>query len=186
VTSLLAAASLVLAVSAASGAVAVAQSGHADLSKVRVLALAPFEAETYVPRDILDAAPARLGDLIARAPYRVVPAGDVAAAMKRLDIAPRDLIGLTRTVEVGTAVGADAVLTGRITLAQWEGRPRAPEIGAVFGVGTSRVDMDVRVLEVATRLKVFERQFSCQTPGPLPAAMDCVIRRIADRLIPRP
>lgn len=177
---------VVLAISAGWGTGAVAQTGRPDLSNVRVLAIAPFDDEAYVPRDILGAGPVRLRELIRRTPYRVVPVDDVAAAMKRLGIVPRDLIGLTRTVEVGTVVGADAVLTGRITYAEWEGgRPRAPVVGPVFGPGTSRIDMDVRVLEVTTRLKALQEQFSCQTPGPLQIALDCVVRDIARRLVPR-
>jgi len=176
-----------LALTAGWGNAAVAQTGRPDLSKVRVLAVAPFDDETYVPGYILGAGPVRLAELIGRAPYRVVPVADVVAAMKRLGVVPRDLIGLTPTVEVGTAVGADAVLTGRITSAEWEGgRSHRARVGAGFGVGTSRIDMEVRILDVTTRLRIFQDQVSCQTPGPLHVALDCVVRGVAARIVPGP
>jgi hypothetical protein len=165
----------------ASGAGAAAEIGRPDLSKARVLAIAPFADDTYVPPALLSWGPRRLKDLLAGTGYQIVAPEDVAAAMKRLGISPRDLVSLTRTVDVGTAVGADAVLTGRITHAQWE----AGRFGIPFG-GIGRVVNDVRVLEVATRLKYLQDEISCQMPGPLQAALDCVVRNIAGRLTPKP
>lgn len=170
-----------LVVLLALGTGAAAEIGRPDLSKVRVLAIAPFVDDTYVPPTLLSWGPRRLRDLLAGSGYQIVSPDDVAAAMRRLGIIPRDLVGLTRTVDVGTAVGADAVLTGRITHAQWE----AGRFGTPFG-GIGRVDIDVRVLDVATRLKYLEDDVSCQVPGPFQAAMDCVVRNIAGRLTPKP
>ncbi len=155
-----------------------------DLSRVRVLAVAPFDDEVYVP-DLVQRGPARLSELAGRASFRMIPSSEVAGAMRRLGFVARDLISPSRTIELGKAVGADAVLTGRITYALREradGRDNTSMLPG--GSGESRVDVDIRILEVSTRLKLFEEQFSCQVGGLLQAAMDCVMRDVASRLIP--
>lgn len=154
-----------------------------DLSRVRVLAVAPFDDEVYVPA-LVRWGPVRLSELAGRAPFRIIPASEVAGAMKRLGFVPRDLISPSRTIDLGKTVGADAVLTGRITYALREradGRDNASMM--MGGSGESRVDMDIRILEVNTRLKLLEEQFSCQVGGLLQTAMDCVMRDVASRLI---
>ncbi len=154
-----------------------------DLSRVRVLAVAPFDDEVYVP-DLVQRGPARLSELTGRAPFRIIRASEVADAMKRLGFVPRDLISPSRTIDLGKTVGADAVLTGRITYALRERGDGRDSTSMLFsGSGESRVDVDIRILEVSTRIKLLEEQFSCQLGGLLQAAMDCVMRDVASRLI---
>jgi hypothetical protein len=52
------------------------------------------------------------------------------------------------------------------------------------GGSGSRVDVDIRILNVKTREKPLEQQFSCQLEGSLQMAMDCVMRDTASRLVP--
>ncbi|MDR7418071.1 MAG: hypothetical protein QN178_04080 [Armatimonadota bacterium] len=155
-----------------------------SLSGVQVLAVAPFYDDWYAP-DLARYGPARLTELLQRGPYRLVPPSAVAEAMTRLRVAARDLVSPSRTVELGAAVGADAVLTGRITYALREKPgPREDSTNMADGGAGSRVDVDIRILEVKTRLKPLEAQFSCQLEGSLQMAMDCVMRDTASRLVP--
>ncbi|MDR7543527.1 MAG: hypothetical protein QN120_04675 [Armatimonadota bacterium] len=155
-----------------------------DLPGVRVLAVAPFYDEWYAP-DLVQYGPARLTELLQTGPYRVVPPAVVAEAMTRLGVTARDLISPSRTVELGAMVNADAVLTGRITYALREKPgPREDTNRIADGGAGSRVDVDIRILNIRTRLKPLEEQFSCQLEGSLRAAMDCVVKDAASRLVP--
>jgi len=175
---------VVLGLGAGQSAASAAAVQRADLSGVRVLAIAPFYDEWYAP-DLVQYGPARLTELLQKGPYRVVPPAVVAEAMARLRITTRDLISPSRTVELGTVVNADAVLTGRITYALREKPgPREDTNRIADGGAGSRVDVDIRILDVRTRLKPLEEQFSCQLEGSLRAAMDCVVREAASRLVP--
>lgn len=165
-------------------AVSSAAPQRVELPGVRALAVAPFYDEWYAP-DLAQYGPARLTELLQRGPYRVVPPSAVAEAMMRLRVTARDLISPSRTVELGTMVNADAVLTGRITYALREKPgPREDTNRIADGGAGSRVDVDIRILDIRTRLKPLEEQFSCQLEGSLRAAMDCVVRDAASRLIP--
>ncbi len=152
-----------------------------DLSKVGVLAIAPFADEASLSRGVADYGAARLGELLKRSGVQVVESWRVAEEMKRLGVASTDLISPTRTVAVGTQVGADAVLTGRVTLLMQDGRRFDP-----FGFAVeTRVDVDVRILQVGTRLILFQDDFSCVVPySTARAAMECVVRDVASRLLP--
>jgi hypothetical protein len=150
-----------------------------DFSRIHVLAIAPFAGEASLSRQIAEWGSTRLSELAARGRFQIVPAANVAAEMKRLGIAPSDLISPSRTVAVGQAVGADAVLTGRVTLFMQEREPGHIG-GASFGQAYTRVDLDVRVLEVATRLNLFQETFICNIPTAFGTmAMDCVVRDVA-------
>jgi len=152
-----------------------------DLSRVRVLAIAPFADVASLSRPLADWGAERLSELIARGPFQVIPPARVAAEMRRLGIAPEELISPTRTVTVGQAVGADAVITGRVLLFQTE----RDSVGyrPFGGIPVSRVDVDVRVLEVGTRLNLFQETFICQVYAWGFAAMECVVRDVASRLV---
>ena len=43
-------------------------------------------------------------------------------------------------------------------------------------------DVDVRILDVKTRLKFFEGEVNCSVPALVPVAMECVARRTAARV----
>ncbi|MGQ0568199.1 MAG: hypothetical protein ACT4P5_01510 [Armatimonadota bacterium] len=152
-----------------------------DLSRVRVLAIAPFADEVALSRAVADWGAARLSELAARGSFQVVSSARVAEEMKRLGIGSRDLISPTQTVTLGRQVGADAVLTGRVTHVLTE-RDASTMGDRPFGPLMSRVDVDVRVLEVSTRLILFQDSFICQAPGVPVFAMDCVVRDVAARL----
>ncbi len=157
-----------------------AGTGRPDLTKVGVLAIAPFADEASLSRGVADYGAARLGDLLKRGGVQLVEASRVADEMKRLGMASTELISPTRTVTVGTQVGADAVLTGRVTFLMQDGRRFDP-----FGVAAeTRVDVDIRILQVGTRLILFQDDFSCTVAySTARAAMECVVRDVASRLL---
>jgi hypothetical protein len=156
---------------------------RADLSRVKILAVAPFSDDVSFTRPLADWGAARLGELAARGRLQVVPPARVAEAMQRLGISRSELISPTKTITVGQAVGADAVVTGRIVFANTE-RDRDFIDGPLGGPLVSRLDVDVRVLEVGTRLKLFEDLFICEVASHPMYAMECIVRDVASRLIP--
>jgi curli biogenesis system outer membrane secretion channel CsgG len=174
---------LVLAVVVASlPAGAVAGAARPDLARVRVIAVAPFAEEVSFSREIAEYGARRLSELVARAPFQVIPPARVAEEMRRQGVTARELISPTRVVALGQALGADAVITGRVTLLVVEREREDRESG--FGFGSARVDVDIRLLEVGTRLNLFQHTFICQTLTPAFTAMECVVRDAAARFAP--
>ncbi len=153
-----------------------------DLSKVRILAVAPFADEVALSKFLADQGSARLSELLKRGPFQIVDSSRVADALTRLGLTAAELISPTRTVEVGRAVGADAVLTGRVTFVQQE-RERDDDRLGLTSI-ESRVDVDIRILEVGTRLILFQDDFVCHVAFLAPAAMECVVRDVASRILP--
>ncbi|MDR7419436.1 MAG: hypothetical protein QN178_11065, partial [Armatimonadota bacterium] len=85
---------------------------------------------------------------------------------------------------VGQAVGADAVITGRVLLVQIDRERRGLDDGPLGGLPITRVDVDVRVLEVGTRLNLFQDTFICSVPSFPRDAMECIVRDVASRIRP--
>jgi hypothetical protein len=176
--------SLLLAVLILPGSGVAAGTTRPDLSKVHVLAIAPFADEAALSRPLADYGAARLGELMKRGGFQIVDSSRVAEEMKRLGITSRDLISPAKTFALGTQVGADAIITGRVTQLVTEAydlgvgdRPRGGPI-------TSRVDVDIRLLDVGSRVNLFQDTFICDTLG-LPAnAMECAVRDAVARLLP--
>ncbi len=152
-----------------------------DVSGVRVLAIAPFSDDNPLNRRIAIFGAMRLSELLKGGRLQIVDAGRVAAELQRQGLAPTDLISPSKTIAVGIAVGADAVLTGRILEVVQE--PAAGLSGDDFGTSIEgRVTVDVRILDVKTRLKFFEGEVYCSVPALVPVAMECVARRTAARV----
>jgi hypothetical protein len=164
----------------------VAGPAQQSLSGIQILAIAPFDDQPSLTRALADYGTSRLFDLMRRGPFQVLDPAQVAAAMNRLRMTRADLVSPSRTIELGRAVGADAILTGRLTLYQADVRPRflLPD---PFGINTiqARVDVDIRILQVDTRLKLFENEFSCTVYNrPARAAMDCLVGDVSRQLLP--
>lgn len=151
-----------------------------DVSGVRVLAIAPFSDENPLNRGIASFGATRLSALLKGGRLQVVDAAQVAAELRRQGLAPTDLISPSKTIAVGIAVGADAVLTGRILEVLQE--PASGMGGDDFSAVEGRVTVDVRILDVKTRLKLFEGEVNCSVPALVPVAMECVARRTAARV----
>jgi len=148
-----------------------------DLSRLRVLAIAPFADDVALSRHVADYGASRLSELVAGRAFQAVPASRVADEMRRLGIGARELISPTKTWMLGQALGADAVVAARVIHFMQDREP-SREDGFLGGGGT-RVDVDIRVLDVRTRVNVFQNTFICQRPLPSFAAMECVVRDVA-------
>ncbi len=152
-----------------------------DLSRVRILAVAPFADDDPTTRALAEHGAVRLSALLQGGRFQIIDATRVAAEMDRTGVKAPALISPTQTVNLGTRLGADAVLTGRVVqVFQERQRERADGPGG-FHL-ESRVVIDVRVLEVSTRLKLLENEFGCTLPFLAAAAMECVVREVAARL----
>ena len=120
-----------------------------SMAGVKVLAVAPFSDDNLNLR----LAATRLSEILSNdngGRFQIIGPARVAEEMKRMGIKASDLISPARTVAVGERLGADAVLTGRMTQMSRGGTP----------AGEARIVIDVRVLEVSSRLKLFEQEIS--------------------------
>ncbi len=152
-----------------------------DLSRVRILAVAPFADENPETRFLAEDGAARLSAVLQDGRFQIVPATRVAAEMGRTGVTAADLISPTRAVALGMRLGADAILTGRVVrIFEDRSNDRPDEGGALTVEG--RVAVDVRVLEVGTRLVLLQHEFSCTVPARAAEAMECVVRDVAARL----
>jgi curli biogenesis system outer membrane secretion channel CsgG len=172
----------VLALAAILPAGAAAGPARPDLARVRVIAVAPFADEAAFSREVAAYGARRLSELIARAPFQVIPPARVVEEMRRQGVTARELLSPSRTVALGQALGADAVITGRVTFLMVEREREEPEPS--FGHLSARVDVDIRLLDVATRVNLFQETIICQTLAPAILAMECAVRDAARRMAP--
>ncbi len=151
-----------------------------DFSRVRVLAVAPFADENPLSRPLAESGAARLSDLLRGGRLQVIDAARTSVQMKSLGVQATELISPSRTVALGASLGADAVLTGRVIYIQQEiNRERAN--GATFSI-ESRAVVDMRILEVGTRLILWQEEMACSVPSIASAAMECLVRQVAARV----
>ncbi|MGH2373734.1 MAG: hypothetical protein ACRDIC_09735 [bacterium] len=170
---------LVAVLAAAAHGPAAAQSR--DLSRVRILAVAPFADDDPTTRPLAEHGATRLSALLQGGRFQIIEAVRVAAEMERAGVTPPSLISPTQTVTLGMRLGADAVLTGRVVqIYQERQRERANGPGGFYV--ESRVAIDVRVLEMSTRLILLQEEFRCALPFLAVEAMECVVREVAARL----
>lgn len=150
-----------------------------SLSGIRVLAVAPFADDNPDTRQVAEHGSASLGEILKRGRFRVIQPARVGEEMKRLSIAPSDLVSPTRAITLGASLGADAVLTGRaVQITRDKGF--APGFGA-----EARITIDVRVLDVASRLRLFQQEVTCSDfSGSLRGAAECFARDTALLLVP--
>lgn len=150
-----------------------------DFSRVRVLAVAPFGDENPLSRRIAESGAQRLSELLRGGRVQIIDAARAADQLKVLGVRPIDLISPTRTVELGTALGADAVLTGRVVQISEEVRRERHPVGiSVEG----RAVVDLRILEVSSRLILWQEEMACSVPSSASSAMECLVRQVAARV----
>ncbi|MGH2376344.1 MAG: hypothetical protein ACRDIC_23150 [bacterium] len=150
-----------------------------SLSGVRVLAVAPFADDNPDTRQVAEHGSGRLGEILKGGRFRIIEPARVAEEMKRLGIAPSDLVSPTRAIALGASLGADAVLTGRVVQITRD-KSLAPGFGA-----EARVTIDVRVLDIASRLRLFQQEVTCSDfSGSLRGAAECFARNMALLLVP--
>ena len=167
---------LALALTATSAALAQAR----DFSRVRVLAVAPFADENPLSRPLAESGAARLSVLLRGGRLQVIDAARTFAQMKSLGVQATDLISPSRTVALGHSLGADAVLTGRVVqILQEVSRERTDGVSVSI---EGRVVVDMRILEVETRLILWQEEIACHVPSIAAVAMECLVRQVAARV----
>ena len=152
-----------------------------DLSRVRVLAVAPFADDNPLSRPLAESGAVRLSELLRGGRLQVIDAARVSAQMKTLGVQATDLISPSRTVALGHSLGADAVLTGRVVQIFQEISRERSDGGVTFSI-ESRAVVDMRILEVGTRLILWQEEMACSMPSLAAVAMECLVRQVAARL----
>lgn len=152
-----------------------------DLSRVRVLAVAPFADDDPTTRPLAEHGATRLSDLLRGSRFQIIESARVAAEMRRAGLTAPALISPTQTVTLGMRLAADAVLTGRVVqIVEDRASDQVAEGGTLSIEG--RAAVDIRVLEVGTRLILLQDEFRCTVPAPAAEAVECVVREVAARL----
>lgn len=138
---------------------------------VRVVAVADFENISVdsgqIPQPYLTDVLRRLLQRQAGG-LQVVAADAVRAALRARGYTPADLTSPTVAAEIARAVGADWVVTGRWTQLRIISRsvPEDPTVpSARDGDGLAIADVEIRVMEGATRRRIFEGRFSGRAVG---------------------
>ncbi|MGH7416362.1 MAG: hypothetical protein ACREKB_01095 [Candidatus Rokuibacteriota bacterium] len=149
-----------------------------DLSRVRILAVAPFGDENPLSRPLAESGSARLSALLRGGRFQIIDAGRTAEQLRLQGAKATDLISPSRTVALGAALGADAVLTGRVVQIFQE-FTRERESG--FTV-EGRAVVDLRILEVGTRLILWQEEMACSVSAVAAVAMACLVRQVAARV----
>ncbi len=128
-----------------------AQPAFPDLSQVRLIAVAPFADEVGMHEDLARWATVQLVTLLSRKGVRVVPAALADSTLRKAGLRPSDLVSLASNETLARQLGADAVITGRVTRADvdHEGRfvPEEPPPGPPEAFVTLRL----RLMVIATR-----------------------------------
>jgi hypothetical protein len=151
-----------------------------DFSRVRILAVAPFGDENPLSRPLAESGAVRLGDLLRGGRFQIIDARRTAEQMRVQGVKATDLISPSRTVALGTALGADAVLTGRVVQIFQEVE-REEDDPISFAI-ESRVVVDLRILDVGTRLILWQEEMACSVPARAAVAMECLVRLAAARV----
>lgn len=151
-----------------------------DLSSVRTLAVAPFADDDPTTRPLADRGAARLSDLLGGSRFQIIDSARVAIEMGRMGLTAASLVSPTQTILLGTRLGADAVLTGRIVQIVQDSATDPPGEGGTSIEG--RAAIDIRVLDVRSRLILLQEEFRCTVPALVAEAVECVARDVAARL----
>jgi len=149
-----------------------------DLSRVRILAVAPFGDENPLSRPLAEAGAARLSALLRGGRFQIIDAGRTAEQLRLQGAKATDLTSPSRTVALGAALGADAVLTGRVVEIFQEFTRERDSGFTVEG----RAVVDLRILEVGTRLILWQEEMACSVSAVAAVAMECLVRRVAARV----
>lgn len=151
------------------------------LSRVRTIAVAPFADDDPTTRLLANRGAARLSDLLRGGRFQIIDSSRVAVEMGRAGLTAQSLVSPSQTILLGTRLGADAMLTGRIVQIFQDSAADPPgEGGSLSAEGHAAID--IRVLDVSSRLILLQEEFPCTVPGLMAEAVECVVREVAARL----
>ncbi len=161
-----------------------AEPAFPNLERVGVVAVAPFADDVGMREDLAGWATARLTHLLATAGVRVVPFEQTNSTLLAMRLRPARLISPTAVADLGNRLGADAVVTGRLTRADQE---RGPRTDTDWIPSEASVTFDVHVMIIATRER-FSTEMVGYAEGPigLLRATERALREFVDRWAPAP
>jgi hypothetical protein len=134
-----------------------------NLVRVGVVAVAPFADDVGMREDLAGWAAARLTRLLATAGVRVVPSEQTNSTLLAMRLLPGRLTSPTVVADLGNRLGADAVVTGRLTRADQERGPRGdPD----WIPSEAAVTFDMHVMIIATRER-FSTEMVAYAEGPV-------------------
>jgi hypothetical protein len=155
-----------------------------NLERIGMVAVAPFVDDVGMREDLAGWATARLTRLLATAGVRVVPFEQTNSTLLAMRLRPTRLISPTAVADLGNRLGADAVVTGRLTHVDQERGPRGdPD----WIPSEASVTFDVHVMIIATRER-FSTEMVGYAEGPigLLRATERALREFVDRWAPAP
>lgn len=135
-----------------------------------VIVVAPLADEVGMQQELVRWAAMRLSVLLSAARFQVVPLDQTERVFRQMGLRPADLIGLSRPVELGARLGAEAVITGRLTRLDLDppGSALVPPVVTrkdVKGPPEAFLVLDLRVLQVPTRRVLLWTEASGQGTG---------------------
>jgi hypothetical protein len=134
-----------------------------NLVRVGVVAVAPFADDVGMRVDLAGWAAARLTRLLATAGVRVVPFEQTNRMLLTMRLQPARLTSPTVVADLGNRLGADAVVTGRLTRADQE---RGPQGDPDKIPAEAAVTFDMHVMIIATRER-FSTEMVGNAEGPV-------------------
>jgi hypothetical protein len=134
-----------------------------NLVRVGVVAVAPFADDVGMRGDLAGWAAARLTRLLATAGVRVVPFEQTNSTLLAMRLLPARLASPTVVADLGNRLGADAVVTGRLTRADQE---RGPQGNPDKIPAEAAVTFDMHVMIIATRER-FSTEIVGNAEGPV-------------------
>jgi hypothetical protein len=134
-----------------------------NLMSVGVVAVAPFADDVGMREDLAGWATARLTRLLATAGVHVVPFERTNNTVLAMRLLPARLTSPTVVVDLGNRLGADAVVTGRLTRADQE---RGARTDTDWIPSEAAVTFDMHVMIVATKQR-FSTELVAYAEGPV-------------------
>jgi hypothetical protein len=166
--------------------------GPGAAQTLRVVAVADFVDDSLdgslIGAERLSEDLQRLLSDLSRDRLRVVPVGEVRAAMRARGYRPHDLVSPTRAAEIARAVGAEWIVMGRWSHLDRDIERLPDDRRLAFGQAL----IEIRVLEASSRRTLLEEAFSGLAGGGgllglgggnvLRQAADAALRRAAERI----
>ncbi len=161
-----------------------AEPAFPNLERVGVVAVAPFADDVGMREALAGWATARLTYLLATAGVRVVPFEQTNRTLLAMRLRPARLISPTAVADLGNRLGADAVVTGRITRADQE---RGPRTDTDWIPSEAAVTFEMHVMIIATRER-FSTEMVGNAEGPvgLLRATERALREFVNQWAPAP
>ena len=146
-----------------------AQLARPGLSSVKVVAVAPFADDVGMQDQLARWAAVRLTQLLPTPAFHVVSFDQAERTLREMRVNPADVTSLASAVELGRRLGADAVITGRLTRVDLDPPPRIlfplPPAQPPEGPAEAFVTLDLQMAVVATRQVILHTETAGRAIG---------------------